>query len=87
MRTALHRQADAEGEGDWTLHPVAGSVIGAQWHAVGARTGGAVGPRAGRQKLWAAAQAASVPGSTRVRKARASRMTDRDLQCRQDYSR
>jgi transposase len=42
----LPRQADAEGELDWTLHHVDGSVIGAHQHAAGAHKRGSVGPRA-----------------------------------------
>jgi transposase len=43
---ALQRQADAEGEPDWTLRHVDGSVIRAHRHAARARKGISVGPSA-----------------------------------------
>jgi hypothetical protein len=42
----LQRLADAEGDVDWTLHHVDGSVIRAHQHATGAKKGDSVGPRA-----------------------------------------
>jgi transposase len=40
---ALQRQADAEGDVDWTLHHVDGSVIRAHQQAAGAPKGGSAG--------------------------------------------
>jgi transposase len=43
---ALQQQADAEGEVDWTLHHVDGTIIRAHQHAAGAQKGVSVGPSA-----------------------------------------
>jgi transposase len=45
----LQRQADAEGEIDWRLHHVDGSVIRAHQHAAGAKKGGSLA-RSGRRR-------------------------------------
>jgi transposase len=59
----LQRQADADGELDWVLHFVDGTVVRAHQHAAGAAKKG--GPRASRPTTpSAAARAASPPSST-----------------------
>lgn len=51
----LQRQADAQGELDWKLHHVDGSVVRAHQHAAGAKKGGAPASRQrrrqGREKI------------------------------------
>jgi len=43
IQAELQRQAEAEGELDWTLHHVDGSVIRAHRHAAGVHKGSSVG--------------------------------------------
>ncbi len=64
---ALQRQADADGDLDWTLHFVDSTVVRAHQHAAGAK-GGTPKPRPS-----AAAAAASRPSSTSGPSAAASR--------------
>ena len=77
----LQRQADAQGELDWQLHHVDGSVVRAHQHAAGAKKGGASAAatttrrRRGREKirrLSDAAGADSRPRSTSAPKAEES---------------
>jgi transposase len=69
----LQRQADAEGEIDWRLHHVDGSVIRAHQHAAGARAGTKKGAPSTPRRLqgrwnirrhWDEAGAGSQPRST-----------------------
>ena len=64
---ALQAEEDAQGNLDWTIHFVDGSVVRAHHHAAGAQGG------MRRRKRWGAVQAASRPRSTSGRRAAASR--------------
>jgi transposase len=64
---AVQQQADADGEVDWSVHFVDGSVIRAHQHAAGAKGG------LRKPKRWGAARAASRPRCTSRPRARASR--------------
>ena len=64
---AVQREADAAGQGDWSVHFVDGTVIRAHQHAAGAKGG------TQRRRRWAAAGAASRRRSTSGRRAAASR--------------
>ena len=68
---ALQRQADRDGDLDWTLHFVDGTVVRAHQHAAGAKGG------TRRARRSAAAGAASAPKSTCGRSGGASRSCSR----------
>ena len=64
---AVQRQADKDGEVDWSVHFVDGTVIRAHQHAAGAKGG------LQKRRRWVGARAGSVPRCTSRPKARASR--------------
>ena len=66
LLAAVQAQADAQGQLNWDIHFIDGTMIRAHQHAAGAKKG------AQRPKPSAAAEAGSVPKSTSGRKAVAS---------------
>lgn len=66
LLAAVQAHADAQGQLNWDLHFIDGTMIRAHPHAAGAQKG------AQRPKPSAAAEAGSVPTSTSGRKAVAS---------------
>jgi transposase len=68
LLTAVQQLADGDGQLDWSIHYVDGTIVRAHQHAAGGKKG------IRRRRRWAGAAAASRPKCTCARKARVNRL-------------